>query len=198
MSKDFSKSTLAVVVTFNPEIELFKKNIAALSLQFERILVVDNHSDNIEEIKTASKIVPTIKIKELAKNLGIAAAQNFGLKEAVAAKINWLLLMDQDSVIPDNLISEYQKIIDNNEDIGLVTWDPNSKKISQKIIENCHWIVSSGSLVSVSGLKSVGGFDDRLFIDHVYYPLYKFSYLAPAFPTFLRITSSEYFIPFPL
>jgi len=76
--------------------------------------------------------------------------------------------MDQDSVIPDNLTSEYEKIIEKYDRLGLVAWNqmPN-RKLPREEVENDWFIVSSGCLTDVEALRSCGGFDNELFIDHV-------------------------------
>jgi len=163
-----SKSTLVTIVTFNPEIGLFRKNLAALCEQFEHILIVDNGSTNIAEIDEIAKVTgKKIEIERLPENMGIAFAQNIGFSRAKKMKVPWLLTMDQDSVIPANLTDEYQNILEAYDNVGLVSWDQREGQDNVKIIENDWWILSSGCLTSIAALNKVGGFDNELFIDHV-------------------------------
>lgn len=168
MNKTLSTSTLVVIVTYNPEISLLKKNVSALGKQFENILIVDNGSKNIDEIKELASHSHA-KIDELGANKGIAYAQNEGLKKAIGRKLDWLFTMDQDSVIPENLTTEYQKVLDDNENIGLIGWNqrPNDQKNKDEIIRQDWFVLSSGCLLSVKALTEAKGFDDKLFIDHV-------------------------------
>ena len=94
---NLSEITQVVVVTYNPEIELFEKNIKALHAQFEHILIVDNNSRNITDIERLLLIFKySVQLTKLNHNMGIAYAQNLGLKQATEKNLDWLLTMDQD------------------------------------------------------------------------------------------------------
>jgi len=165
MADSLSKNTLAVVITYNPDIVLLEKNLRALFRQFKNIIIVDNHSQNSNDIVATSKnISNTIILKTLSRNLGIATAQNVGFEMAKEERYKWLLTMDQDSVIPENFTSEYEKIISDYDRIGIIGWSQSGKRTGvRKSLD----IISSGSLISVNGLRQIGGFDDDLFIYHV-------------------------------
>lgn len=170
MNTELSKVTLVAVVTYNPEIELLEKNLRAISDQFESVLIVDNNSNNLDGVKELiKKVDPRINIEGLSENMGIAYAQNVGLKSAKKNNLDWLLTMDQDSVIPENLTAEYQKVIDKNENIGLIGWNQRSidQKSDKEFVRQDWFILSSGCLTSVKALSECGGFDEELFIDHV-------------------------------
>ena len=165
-----SKTTLVAVITYNPEIELLQKNLEALLDQFESVLIVDNNSENIDEIEKLIKNNNlTVSLEKLSDNFGIAYAQNVGLKKATQEKKDWLLTMDQDSVIPDNLTAEYQKVIDKFDNIGMIGWNqwPKDQQTNKEIIKVDFFIISSGCLISNKALLECGKFDEQLFIDHV-------------------------------
>lgn len=169
----------ALIITFNPEINALKKNINAIKKQISQVVIVDNNSKNIDEIK---ELFSDIYFILENSNVGIAKATNDGFKLLKSKKIEWVLTMDQDSVIPMNLMKEYSKHIDDK--IGLLAtiqkpvneMKVNGKKINvtedgilvySNNIEKSRKIIASGSLVNVSAWKSVGGFDETLFIDAV-------------------------------
>jgi rhamnosyltransferase len=166
METTLSRETLVVVVTHNPEIDLLTKNLNAIVRQFRNILIVDNHSTNIQQIEEmVRKIDSSIFIEKLVENTGIAYAQNIGLRMARDKKMEWLLTMDQDSIIPDNLSTKYQDIINTHDNVGLVGWRQQPE--SEKNIKEDLFIISSGCLSNVGALQRCGGFDEQLFIDHV-------------------------------
>lgn len=166
---NLSKITQAVLVTYNPDIPLLIKNLTALNRQFENILLVDNSSQNIDQIeKITNKVNPHITIKKLSENMGIASAFNEGYKAAKTKRFQWLLTMDQDSVLPDNFSEEYEKIIQKYDNIGLIAWNQRPHKLgSGDEIEKDWYIISSGCLNNMSAMIKCGGFDEKLFIDHV-------------------------------
>lgn len=168
MNTLLSKNTLVIIVTYNPDIELLEKNLQALLEQFENVLITDNNSENVLQIEELiKKINHNIILRKFEENKGIAYAQNIGLKTASEKKLDWLLTMDQDSVIPNNLSSEYQKIIDKYDNIGLIGWNQRPSDQGKDIVRQDWFILSSGCLLSVKALKECDGFDEDLFIDHV-------------------------------
>jgi len=168
MNTKLSRTTQVVVVTYNPEIKLLGKNLHALGKQFDHIMVVDNNSKNIIEIELFIEMNNSkTKLHKLQDNMGIAYAQNIGLKEAINKKMDWLFTMDQDSVIPDNLTSEYQKVLDNYDKVGLIGWSQRKKGDQRDAVYEDWHIISSGCLMKVEALKKCDGFDEKLFIDHV-------------------------------
>lgn len=158
--------TQVVIVTYNPDIPRLKENLHALSRQFKNILIVDNASNNCSSISAlVSKFHFKVSIIRLEENKGIAAAQNIALDQLVNNKrITWLLTLDQDSIIPENLTAEYTKTISSYESLGLIGCSFTDRQ--NKIIETPR-IISSGSLINIAKLRVIGGFNEDLFISHV-------------------------------
>lgn len=167
MNSKLSKLTQVIISTYNPEINLLRKNLQAILKQFCNVLIVDDGSNNIIDIKKLLEDKNNdIEIKELGQNFGIARTQNIGLQTAINKKMEWILTMDQDSIIPDNFSIEYQKVIEKYDNLGLIGWNQNLDSDQPEIKEDW-WILSSGCLLNVKVLKECGGFDEQLFIDHV-------------------------------
>ena len=69
------QNLFAGIVTFNPDIELLRKNIEAICAQVDLVIIVDNGSRNLEDIRPLAdahhcKLIPN------AQNEGIATALN--------------------------------------------------------------------------------------------------------------------------
>ena len=104
----------ACIITYNPDIKIFEKCVAAAALQIKEIIVWDNNSENIQMIKRviedAGKYViegsgkPDIRLIACTKNAGIGAALNCIFTKAEKAGKKWVLTLDQDSVIPANMM----------------------------------------------------------------------------------------------
>lgn len=67
---------IAGIVLFNPEISRLKKNISTITNQVEKIVLFDNGSSNIEEIKEVALGNSKLILIQSKKNIGIAAALN--------------------------------------------------------------------------------------------------------------------------
>lgn len=161
------------IVTYNPKIDILKKNIESVYNQVDRVIIVDNASDNLNNI--IDKILDDydITLVSNARNLGIAAALNQIVSVTLKDNVKWVLTLDQDSVIPSNYISSFEDY--TNENVGILcpriyNVENNSEdlpsKDCSKIIEVSKCI-TSGSLLNVEAWETIGGFDEKLFIDNV-------------------------------
>ena len=75
------EAIFAGIVLFNPEISRLKENITHILGQVDRLILVDNGSNNKEEVQSGIQNFNTDKILyiDLHKNKGIAAALNLSL-----------------------------------------------------------------------------------------------------------------------
>lgn len=161
-----SEQVAALIVTYNPDVELLKKNIEATSANVgDNYLIVDNGSKNLIEILNA---VGKEYVLGLNDNKGIAAAQNAGFRRLQTQSYDWVLLLDQDSVIPLDLVSRMEAMPQFSlSDTGIIAaaFD-NHSYVNQGIIEKKN-VIASGGLIKVNAWSESGGMDDDLFIDFV-------------------------------
>lgn len=172
-----NKRVVAVVITYNPELERLKKNIASLLPQVQKIIIVDNGSKNIHSIEETFN-VEKVYTKKLKKNVGIAKAQNIGFNEAKSYSADWVLTMDQDSILASDAVQKMLLTkVANQDATGILApryidnWTAFQRKNEDaKIIgeiQEMDTVISSGNLVSMAAWQAVGGFDEWLFIDQV-------------------------------
>ncbi len=183
----------AGIITYNSDTERLKQNIGAVFPQVKGLVIVDNGSDNISEIRRLVKKFDDdnsdgkIFLIENSKNLGVAKALNQIMSESASkGKADWVLTLDDDTVVYDNIIAMYEPYLElslnksihpasltclrrdrnyaekNNN--GSKTDMGNGKMPEYEFVHTC---ITSGNLLSVSAWKAVGGFDERLFIDMV-------------------------------
>lgn len=162
----------AIIVTYNPDTKRLDENVKAVLPQVEQLFIVDNGSQNNFEICESYASIENIDIIRLRKNKGIAYALNRGC-EAAEKFSDWVITLDQDSVVPDNLVKEYAKFV-KLPNIGIIA--PRTK-YKNGFIENDfhnseHYVeiekcISSANMVKLSSWKAVGGFDEKMFIDYV-------------------------------
>ena len=93
----------ALIVTFNPDIEVLKSNVDAIAKQVDVLVIVDNGSNNLNEIET----LDVENIIALGENKGIAYALNTGMEFLEERNMDWVLTLDQDSVVPQDLIEKF-------------------------------------------------------------------------------------------
>lgn len=161
------------IVLFNPDIKRLKENIDAVIIQCTHLYLVDNGSGNVDEVKGLLNQYNQSKISILwnRENQGIAKALNQLTSAAQKEGFDWILTLDQDSVVPSNIVGEFEKYI-NNSSVGIlcpIICDRN-KDEEIKINEDCTEIdecITSGSLLNIKAWSEIGGFDERMFIDGV-------------------------------
>lgn len=161
------------IVLFNPDINRLKENISAVIVQCVHIYLVDNGSNNIDEVKGLLNQYNQSKISILCnmENQGIAKALNQLTTAAQKEGFDWILTLDQDSVAPSNIVEEFEKYT-NNLNAGMlcpVICDRNKgvvieAKDGYKEIDEC---ITSGSLLNITAWREIGGFDESMFIDGV-------------------------------
>lgn len=198
-----NKSTiLAVIVLYNIKLEdsstynTLKIAIAASSSTIPIDMVVYDNS-------AASQIVPTnfsTKIKYIhdIENGGISKAYNFALDFAIQRGYDWLLLLDQDSVLPSDFITNCVSDIKLQQDRHSVVAIVPTVYCCNNIISPCKvgfggkvtpiivnrmqvptieiTAINSGTLVKVSYLKFIGGFNNRYWLDMLDHWLFKTIY----------------------
>ena len=162
----------AIIITYNPDIKRLDENIKAVLPQIEQLFIVDNGSKNSCEIYEKYAFLENINIIKLKRNKGIAYALNRGC-EAAEKFSEWVITLDQDSVVPNNLVEEYEKFI-NFPNIGIIAPRIKYKNgfIENDFYNSKHYIevekcISSANMVKLSSWKAVGGFDEKMFIDYV-------------------------------
>ena len=165
----------AGVVTYNPDIDVLLKNLQALSPQVRDVFVVDNGSNNINDIENLLGHFNNITIFLNPQNLGIAQALNKLCKIASSRGYDWILTMDQDSMCDGNMVANLSNYA--NEEYGIIAPRIEFRKDGVLIektgsgakcqTEQIYACITSGSLTNLIAWKEVGGFDEWYFIDHV-------------------------------
>lgn len=161
----------AGIVTFQPEICRLKQNLKRVVTQVDNVFVVDNNSTNIDEIRELVDSFSRVVLIENDHNNGIAKALNQMCEAGDMQGYKWILTLDQDTVIPSEMISTLQKYTwDSNNGIICPAvcydgWNENIKpKPSMEYIYAC---MTSASLTRLQAWKIVGGFREEYFIDFV-------------------------------
>ena len=178
----------AIVVLFNPDFNVTEKALESLEEQVDRVCVVDNSpSDHSEKMRHFRNI----EYISLGKNIGIAAAQNVGIKYFIEQNYDYIVFCDQDSIAPKGVVNKlycaytalqkhgYKVAVTGTRAINRQTaklYPPKSKEfafISGKEIDfssditECYSVISSISMISSISFVELGGFDESLFIDGV-------------------------------
>lgn len=161
---------LAGIVTFNPDPSRLKENLESIYQQVDSVIIVDNGSQNIEQISQIIENLENSTLISLNKNYGIARALNEIGDYSVKNRYDYFLTLDQDSVVKEGLINEYRKYFFLPK-IGILNCQrqDRNKKVQEeklKLIEK-QFVITSGSLMPTALFASLVRYDEFLFIDEV-------------------------------
>jgi len=190
---DYSSRTIAITVTFNPDLDILRKQLDSLDPQCESI-IIDNCSEKnlLEHFREYYTSKPSLHIISQAENIGISNAQNKCIQHVLdnMPQAEFVLLLDHDSVPSEGMIAGLEKEFDslagsgmNPAAIGPLLFDPRYKNyIGFHIMKNFVWrkvipvndsgplecqsLNSSGSLISLEAIKDVGLLEKDFFMDH--------------------------------
>lgn len=163
-------SVVAGVVSFNPDLERLRENLDAVLHQVDEIVIVDNQSQNFEEIKRLAAEFPRLHVHQNHSNGGMAKALNQIMTWASAHGASGALLLDQDSVVSRGMVSALADNVDSGVGIvapAIVDRSGPGRARASDSPTSVDYCITSGSLCSVSAWESVGGYDEALFIDFV-------------------------------
>lgn len=158
----------AGIVTYNPDIELLNKNVQRLKEQIGDAIIIDNASENLDEIKK----VFSGKIITNSTNLGIAHALNQLMLYAKENGFKWAVSLDQDSILPDDYLQTISEFI-TLDGVGIlcpIVSDRDVGTIDKHVygrmteVKEC---ITSAACVNTSAWEEAGGYDEKMFIDSV-------------------------------
>lgn len=177
-------SVAAVVVVYN-EYQSLIELTQSLSGQVDTIIIIDNSDDGYKVPKIVLNL-PSVKYRRLAFNKGLGVGINEGISLSKETGADWVLLLDQDSLVSngmvDAMLTEYQKKSDLTaiamicpdvflSDKGVHQYPLSfSSVLTRKIkttSDDVDFAITSGSLIKLSLLETVGLMDETFFIDYI-------------------------------
>ncbi len=180
--------TCVVIVAYQPEKGQLARLLEVIADQVYRIIVVCNSTVDGESIPALGT---KLEVIHHSTNVGLAAAQNTGLRRCRQWSADFVLFLDQDSLPPSGLIEQLlsvtRQLTNDGEQVAAVgpllvdaaTMSPwpfqstrwfrtvQSSKPDARGICPTDFLYSSGTLVAMQVIYQVGGFIEELFIDHV-------------------------------
>ncbi|EFO1428384.1 glycosyltransferase, partial [Escherichia coli] len=96
----------AVIVTYNPDMDSFIRNLSAILGQVDTIIIVDNSNEENYQISLKNHVdnISNVILIQPNENLGIAYAQNIGFMQSLKLNADFVITFDQDSSVDSDLI----------------------------------------------------------------------------------------------
>jgi rhamnosyltransferase len=184
----------AVVVAYRPDLNALCRNLTSLAPQVDRRIIIVNGGLDAPAGVLLRAVLGADDVLEIsAVNQGLAAAQNQGIRLAVAAGAGAVLLLDQDSAPTPGMVAALAAALarlqrsglrpaavgpshaapgrDGGHWPGFVRIRPwgmariKATRPEQPVA--CDFLIASGSLIPVPVIAAVGLMRAELFIDHV-------------------------------
>jgi rhamnosyltransferase len=176
----------AVIVAYCPEEVALRKLLDAIRPQVAAVVLVDNTPQPAVSVGA----LDGVHAIRLQRNVGLAAAQNIGIAWARRQGHAHVLLLDQDSVPGEGMVTALRDALARLERDGAVAAvGPRFRDLREERdapfvrigfpLNRKHWcaypaqtvacdfLISSGALIPMAVLDAVGGMDEGLFIDNI-------------------------------
>lgn len=162
---------MAGMVLYNSDINRMIECIESLNSQVDLIVIYDNSPHEMEKL-LQNTVEDKYKCKYIfpENNIGMPEAMNKIMEIACEEGYPWVLTMNADSIIPEDLITKYSEYF-SETDIGMIcpqVIDRRRKYMipdSTKKNEYTHMCITSAACTRVEAWRQVGGFDGWLFVD---------------------------------
>lgn len=181
----------AVIVAYRSDPKRLKALVDRLEPQVDRLIVVDNSDTRAEQAAVAATARECLLLST-GVNEGVARAQNRGIRVAMQGGARFVLLMDDDSAPPHDLVARLMAgmrealscgprpaaigplSFDEREPAKLLVYRDTAfgpRRLVRCDLEgSLHrvaFVLASGCLIDVDALRSIGPMREDLFIDHV-------------------------------
>lgn len=163
---------VAVVTTFHPTSAILP-NLERIAAQIGRIIVVDDSGATHSHSDIHLAAIDKITLIRNEANIGIAASLNRGLAHAARLGCQWVLTLDDDTLISNSYVSDVLAFAESGRApaLGLVACSRGENGLETRHngtgFQLKRTLITSGCLFDIQLFQDLGGFDERLFIDLV-------------------------------
>lgn len=191
------KNVFVIIVTYNGAKWLKKcfQSLEDSSYKVNMIVIDNNSTDNSVEIIQS---FPEIQLIQSAENLGFGKANNLGIQKAIELGADYVFLLNQDTWVFPETISNLVQVAETNNQYGIVSplhysgdevhldesfetyWKRKTKSITDNVDE-VPFVNAAAWLLSKKTIEKVGYFEplfqhygeDRNYTDRILFHQYK-------------------------
>jgi len=165
------EKVVATVILYEP-LPSVKYNILSYIDDIDYLYIVDNSRYRSSVIFELAPYSYKIKVLHYGKNIGVASALNLAIARAKEDNYKWLFTFDQDTYFEGNECSLFLENLFSlklNNQVAIVSPLHNKKFINKNkpLVSNIDFVMTSANCINVDIAYSLGGFDEKLFIDEV-------------------------------
>lgn len=159
----------AGMVVYHPDRDRLAECLEHVLRQFRRIVVFDNGGTCGDLFAGDGRFVYLTE----NRNKGLAYALNRVMEKAAQLGYDWLVTLDQDTLLPDNLSEAFQRHA-RGKDVAILAPQVIDERRKYLKVEGAgedssevDFCITSASCTNLEAWKRLGGFDEWLFIDFI-------------------------------
>ncbi|WP_153913447.1 glycosyltransferase family 2 protein [Shewanella sp. TC10] len=170
----------AIIVVYKPDFSMVERLLTRVYSQVEHVIIIDNSPEK----HNFESIISSYHYEHFPENVGIARGHNHGLRMLLTLGCEYGLLLDQDSLIPEDMVFRLTSLLQASRAMkhDLAAIGPSIKCSFTQRSERARYqrdifdydelvgvnqIIASGMLIDLGALDEVGYKDESLFIDGV-------------------------------
>ncbi len=182
---------VACIIVLYQTDDSFFNNLDLVRRQVQKVYIIDNGCPKEFTIKL-QKIIKNsndnLSYKKAETNVGLAKAQNIGIKKAISDGYKSILFLDDDSTPDQEMITRLATHLRENKNVGIVApdivhssggkqkywvkeksgfWRRRGFKEGESFLGEVNTVIASGSLISVKVIKKIGLMREDYFIDYI-------------------------------
>lgn len=171
-----AQGVAACIISYNPDAVAFRV-LEAARRQVSDVFIIDNGSAQknrgwLAEVRDGRHVI----VVDNGENRGVAGGLNQAAALALDRGFKWLLLLDQDSIPPSDLVEQLMSGAGDgvhSERIAVlcpVSISPDGPMPTVKapaVMQAVDSAMNAGSIIRLEAWKDVSGYDEGLFIDYV-------------------------------
>lgn len=96
------------------------ESIKKIDYPKHKIFLVDNGSSDDSVLKLRALPNPNFKLIETGKNLGFSGGNNVGIQKALKEGVDYILLLNNDTMVKSDFLTELVRVGDSDKSIGIV------------------------------------------------------------------------------
>jgi rhamnosyltransferase len=176
-----TREICALITTYRPD-DGFPARVERVRSQVGLVIIIDDGAsvENAGKLRTWFGGLPDVVLHHNPQNVGLSAALNSGVSIARTKGFNWLLTLDDDTLVTPTMIERLlikRRQFDDRRPVGLagMSWtEAGSTTPAAKTPNDPSWadkrgIITSGSLFSIAMYDAVGPFREDYIIGAIDY-----------------------------
>ncbi len=166
------RKVAAVVTTFQGG-EFLLPHLERIAEQVAVVVIVDDSGDPSRKGTLSFRGMEKAIVLHNEENLGIAAALNRGIAQAGAEGCDWIITLDDDTLVSRTYLSDIFQFVETGVEpnIGLIACSREGSEVADQAKPSGYTLkrtlITSGCVFEYRTFQDSGGFDEGLFIDLV-------------------------------